>query len=196
MVDALWTDVSPTINGVAVNLKTYKQQHGESCGPSALCILIYVLQTTTTAESIVRLWCTQAEKALIKADPSFSTGSSVGGTDARVFDFTGGSRGTVLMAVLNKHKSTYKAHYSNSGSDILANIGKCTLTSPGIIRSAWEGSSAAHWIVCLGSDGAGNRVYLDLWYGLVSNTTGTFPKYAAPDGSRGDVTHLINTKWL
>jgi len=201
MIDGLWTDVDVTLNANVVHLKVYKQQHNESCGPSSLLMLIYVRERYQTAEAIMRLWCTQAEKAMAKAGGNPGNMPGVG-SDSRVFDMTGGARGQILVDVLVSKKPAYGAQYY-SGADLNTNIGHCTLLTPGILRVAWDGVAGApggaHFVVCLGIDGAGSRVFLDPWYGVVTNPSGDFPRYDTANGSFGagpgvgTFTHLITT---
>ena len=199
----MWTDVTVSINGTDRALKAYKQQHDESCGPSSLLMLINVLERYETAEAVLRLWCTQAEKKMRQAGGSPGGGRG-GGTDARIFDFSGGARGQILVDVLKEKKPQYAVAYRTTTQELQDNVGHCTLQSPGILRVAWDGVAGApggaHFVVCLGADGGGNRLFLDPWYGIVSNALNKFPRYDASGGSfkagsgDGSFTHLINTK--
>lgn len=199
----MWQDVTVNIHGQDRRLKAYKQQHDESCGPSSLLILIYVLENYETSEAVMRLWCSQAERRMRNTGGNPGGGAHVG-RDERIFDFSGGARGQILVDVLHEKKPSYRAVYRTDNSGVSSHVGDCGLYSPGILRVAWDGVAGApggaHFVVCLGLDGSGNRVFLDPWYGLVSNASGTFPRYNAAGGSfragsgEGEFTHLINTK--
>jgi hypothetical protein len=199
----MWENVTVSINGQSQKLKAYKQQHNESCGPSSILILIYVLERHESSEAVMRLWCSQAERAMQKSGGAPGSGKHVA-KDARIFDFSGGARGQILVDVLKSRKPTYYPAYRTSDEEVSSHVGDCGVYSPGILRVQWDGTAGApggaHFTVCLGTDGGGNRIFLDPWYGLVSNTVASFPRYNASGGSfragdgEGTFTHLINTK--
>jgi hypothetical protein len=172
----------------------YKQQHGESCGPSSVLMLMRQVDGTLTAEAMVRLWFTQTESAQKKAGQTVYGAKA--GKDARIFDFSGGAGLETILKVLTTKRSTYNAVWGGAIRD-------CTASSPGIVRVQWP-DKGGHFIVCLGNalqDSGGNRLrtYLDPWYGLVYNRHDMYPMYDTTTGSfgegaaRGRITHMVTT---
>lgn len=171
----------------------YKQQHGESCGPSSVLMLMRHVDGTLTAEAMVRLWFSQAEKAVLK-----SGGTAYGdkaGKDERIFDFSGGAGLNTIVQVLNTKRPGYNARHGGKVKDMSSK-------APGIVRVQWP-KAGGHFVVCIGKfdDGAGSgwRVFLDPWYGLVINRHDIYPLYDTATGSFGEgaalgrISHLITT---
>lgn len=162
--------------------KVYQQQHGESCGPSSV-LMVLNQKKRTTAETLVRLWFKETE----------------GADDGRVLDFSGGAGFFTIVKVLSeraKITATRRLDLVPTGS-----VMRCTPDAPGILRIGWT-RGGGHFVVCVGTIAdqmIPERVYLDPWYGVVRNPVAFFPRYDTTGGSfkqgpgRGTITHLLTT---